>query len=175
MSAIISPLFPCTPYPYEEREKKKQPSAASSTGARARARVREDGGEQQHDLQPLARYYCETFGRRNCAPSILRQLHAALDAGMDEECIMCCIDAAAEAEKPSWAYAAAVIRRCIEDGALTAEAFEQRAQRHRAQRQSRQPSHRQQPTPNALNYHQREYSQADADAITRGSDLDRYL
>lgn len=164
MSNII-PLFPCTPYPYEEREKNQHTtSAASSPRARARAYAREEG----HDMQPLARYYCATFGRRTCAPSILRQMVDALKAGMTEECIMCCIDAAAEAETPSWAYAAAVIRRCIADGALTAEAFGQRAARHRAQRQTRQPKQiKQQPVPNALNFEQRSYSDADAEALYR--------
>ena len=168
MSASIIPLSPFTHSPYEEREKqKKQPSAASSPGARAYAHAREG----KYDLQPLARYSCATFGRRTCAPSILRQITEALDAGMDEECIMCCIDAAAEAEMPSWAYAAAVIRRCIADGALTAEAFGQRAARHRAQRQTRQPLPiRQQPlqqqrTPNALNYPQRSYQEGELDYI----------
>ena len=81
---------------------------------------------------------------------------------------MLCIDAAAEAENPSWAYAAAVIRRCIDDGALTAEAFEQRCARHRSQRQIRQPQPiRQQPIPNALNYEQRSYSDTDAEALYR--------
>lgn len=164
MKATIIPLFPSySPYPYEDRENKKQPSAASSPRARARAYAREEG----HDMQPLARYYCATFGRRTCAPSILRQMVDALKAGMTEECIMLCIDAAAEAEVPSWAYAAAVIRRCIEDGALTAEAFGQRVARHRAQRQTRQPKQTKQPIPNALNFEQRSYSDAEAEALLR--------
>ena len=168
MSASIIPLSPFTHSPYEEREKnKKQPSAASSPRARAR--------EEHFDLQPLARYYCATFGRRTCAPSILRQLSEALAAGMTEECIELCIDAAAEAERPSWSYAAAVIRRCIADGALTAEAFGQRAARHRAQRQTRQPQQQQpQPrTPNALNFQQRTYQEGELDHVF--TDLSQYL
>lgn len=128
-------LFPQTPVtPENETEKKPQQllAASCSGGARARARVREE----------LAEYYCDCFGRRNCAPSIRRQIDEALEAGMEPQTIAMAMDCATEAEYPSWAYAAAVIRNCIAEGALTPEAYRARSAKHRAGRKTggRKPS-----------------------------------
>lgn len=151
---IIS-LFP-TPISQEENEKKKAAAAASCCSGRARAYART---REENALQELAGYYCATFGRRNCAPSILRQISAALAAGMDPETVALCMDAAAEAEVPSWAYAAAVMRNCIADGALTPEAFAARSARHRAGRQ------RGGAKPTALAFEQRDYQPGQLDYL----------
>jgi len=79
----------------------------------------------------------------------------ALRAGMTARTICLCIDAAQEAERPSWAYAAAVLRNCLVDGALTPEAFEARQARHRA------PSD---------GFSQRQYSEADIAELARRCD-----
>lgn len=117
--------FPHTPILQENETEKQQLLAAScSGGARARAR------------EALAEYYCDCFGRRNCAPSIRRQIADAIEAGMEPQTIAMAMDCAAEAEYPSWAYAAAVLRNCIAEGALTPEAFRARSAKHKAGRKT---------------------------------------
>lgn len=135
--------FPHTPNPENETEKQKQQLAASCSGG-ARARAREE----------LAEYYCDCFGRRNCAPSIRRQIDEALSAGMEPQTIALAMDCAAEAEWPSWAYAAAVMRNCIAEGALTPEAFRARSSRHRAGRKT-----------GGQRYQQREYQEGELDYL----------
>lgn len=176
MSNIL-PLFPSQTLPntYEEAAEAAAAAAAApgarsySGGARinnAHARTREKSGEELNNyasnpLRQIARYYCDVFGRRSCAPSILRQIAEALDAGMNPATVVLCIDAAAEAETPSWAYAAAVIRGCLKEGALTPEAFRQRSERHRAARSRRGNQgggDYQRPVPHSMNYPQRNYS-----------------
>lgn len=113
--ATVTPLIP--------RETKQQ-QTANSTTTTPRARAREA-------IERIGEYYCRAFGRRSCAPSIYNDIIEALSQGMTAKTICLCIDAAQDAERPSWAYTRAVIRRCIQEGCKTPEAFAARAQRHR--------------------------------------------
>lgn len=158
MQKAIIPLHPQTPVnPQEESRKKTAAAAAASCSGGARARTR----EERSPMERLAGYYCATFGRRNCAPSIARQLREALEAGMEPKAIALCMDAAAEAEYPSWSYAAAVIRNCIAEGALTPEAFRARSAKHRASRRR------------SDSYQGREYAEGELDYLfDRMNDFD---
>ncbi len=150
---IASKIAPFTPKQESEQEKKPSSTTAATTPcACAGARAREAFGR-------LQQYYCEAFGRRSCPPSIQRALYEAMKAGMYARTIMLCIDAAQEAERPTWAYAAAVMRRCIAEGALTPEEFEERSARHSARQGA-----------SALNYPQRSYTDEELEALTRFMD-----
>lgn len=146
--STVYPLHPQTPVtPIAERQAE---DSSSSTAATPRARARASAREA---LDKLEAYYCRAFGRRACPPSVERQIVDALRAGMYARTICQCIDAAQAAERPSWAYAYAVITRCIAEGALTPEDFEARAARHQQQRQ------RQGSDNPALQYDQRTYTE----------------
>lgn len=82
-------------------------------------------------MEELIGYYMDTFDRRNCAPTVRRTMLDALEAGMEPGVICAAMDAAAACERPSWAYAAAVIARCVQEGALTLPAYEARSAAHR--------------------------------------------
>lgn len=135
-NAMITP-FPQTPVTENENQRAVAAAAATTTAtpwARARAHARnEETGESAAyaAFMRLTEYYCESFGRRSCPPSIQRQMVDALKAGMKAKVICLCIDAAQEAERPTWAYAHAVMDRCIKDGALTPQLFYQRSARQR--------------------------------------------
>lgn len=147
-ASYASKIAPFTPK--KESEQKEKPSsttAATTPCACAGARAREAFGR-------LIQYYCEAFGRRSCPPSIQRAMFEALKEGMYAKTIMLCIDAAQEAERPTWAYAAAVMRRCIAEGALTPEAFEERSARHGARQGG------------GMNYPQRSYTDEEFAALT---------
>lgn len=125
---------------------------ASSAGARARTRERDDNsaaisdaikpvtGEDMrgyHAMDAVYAYYCDVYDRQRVAPSVRRDMAAAIDGGMEPAVIMAAMDAAAQAAAPSWAYARAVIVRCLAEGVLTLEGYNQRTAAHRASYQSR--------------------------------------
>ena len=120
-------------------------------------------------MRKVVRYYREVFGRRTCPPSVLRQIQDFLVAGMTADTLNLCIDAAAEAERSTWSYAATVARRCIEDGALTPEGFARRNEAYQARRRGNQGGGRsqQQPVPHSMNYQQRTYSSEEIAEIER--------
>lgn len=173
------PLGPQTPVsPEREREEAVEAAAAASPGGRARAYAREAAAaDESAQLAKLARYYCAAFGRRHCPPSILRVMRDAMAAGMAAKVVAMAMDAAAEAPQPSWAYAAAVIRGCLADGALTPEGFEARSVKHRQRRnQGKSMSNAwnfPQSVPNALNFPQRTYTEEDLAHLF--VDLGRYM
>ncbi|MDO4385093.1 MAG: hypothetical protein Q4E18_03735 [Clostridia bacterium] len=82
-------------------------------------------------------YYCDVYDRQRVAPSVRRDMAAAIDGGMEPAVIMAAMDAAAQAAAPSWAYARAVIVRCLAEGVLTLDAYNQRTAAHRATYQAR--------------------------------------
>lgn len=139
---------------------------ASSAGARAcaRTRTREGSGDNSdaiedqstansaaigrttrndddvrgyHAMDETYSYYCDVFGRQRVAPSVRRDMVSAIDAGMEPAVLMAAMDAATQAAAPSWAYARAVIVRCLSEGVLTLDAYNARTAAHRASYQSR--------------------------------------
>lgn len=145
-----------------EREKEREidreiaSELASSAGARARTRTREEAETETetansaairpmaesevrgyHAMDELYAYYCDAFDRQRVAPSVRRDMAAAIDGGMEPAVLMAAMDAATQAAAPSWAYARAVIVRCLSEGVLTLDAYNARTAAHRASYQSR--------------------------------------
>lgn len=142
----------------QEREidRKIASELASSAGARARTRTREETETETetansaairpmaddevrgyHAMDELYAYYCDAFDRQRVAPSVRRDMAAAIDGGMEPAVLMAAMDAATQAAAPSWAYARAVIVRCLSEGVLTLDAYNARTAAHRASYQSR--------------------------------------
>ena len=88
-------------------------------------------------MDELYAYYCDAFDRQRVAPSVRRDMAAAIDGGMEPAVLMAAMDAATQAAAPSWAYARAVIVRCLSEGVLTLDAYNARTAAHRASYQSR--------------------------------------
>lgn len=147
-----------------EREKEREidreiaSELASSAGARARTHTREETETETetetansaairpmaesevrgyHAMDELYAYYCDAFDRQRVAPSVRRDMAAAIDGGMEPAVLMAAMDAATQAAAPSWAYARAVIVRCLSEGVLTLDAYNARTAAHRASYQSR--------------------------------------
>lgn len=145
-----------------EREKEREidreiaSELASSAGARARTRTREEAETETetansaairpmaesevrgyHAMDELYAYYCDAFDRQRVAPSVRRDMAAAIDGGMEPAVLMAAMDAATQAAAPSWAYARAVIVRCLSEGVLTLDAYNARTAAYRASYQSR--------------------------------------
>ena len=105
-------------------------SNSVTTRGRARARTREDGitevGSDQTlrsvQLADLATYYQQTFGSY-CPQCARRDMAAALDEGMEMDVVLIAIDEAAIAPRPSWAYARAILRRCLMEHIHTEEEY----------------------------------------------------
>lgn len=129
---------------------------ASSAGGRARTRTREETETETetansaairpmaedevrgyHAMDELYAYYCDAFDRQRVAPSVRRDMAAAIDGGMEPAVLMAAMDAATQAVAPSWAYARAVIVRCLAEGVLTMDAYNARTAAYRASYQSR--------------------------------------
>lgn len=129
---------------------------ASSAGARARTYTREETETETetansaairpmaesevrgyHAMDELYAYYCDAFDRQRVAPSVRRDMAAAIDGGMEPAVLMAAMDAATQAAAPSWAYARAVVIRCLAEGVLTMDAYNARTAAHRASYQSR--------------------------------------
>ena len=97
---------------------------ANSVGARARAYARED-------MDALADAYCDALGRDRCPRSVMADMIAAMDAGMQPAVIIAALEATIDAPRPSWAYARAILRRCAAEGVYTPDQWAARAARHR--------------------------------------------
>ena len=67
-------------------------------------------------------------------PIAVRQITIALDQGVDSALIMTVMDEAALAARPSWAYAAAILRNLLAEGVKTPEAYEERQREWRRKR-----------------------------------------
>lgn len=110
--------FPQTPnLENEEREEELSNSLSSST-TRTRARA--------HAREEVEQYYCDTFGAPIMPPVAVRMIDYALERGMNPDVIMTAMDEAAQAPRPSWAYARAIIQRLLAEGVLTPEAYGRR-------------------------------------------------
>lgn len=123
--------FPHTPNPEnEERENSVSDLVTDSltTSARACARTREEA------LEEIAEYFCDTFGAPVMPPVARRQCMAAMSQGLEPSLVFTAIDEAALAPRPSWAYAAAILRRLCAEGVLTQAAYFDRQERWQARR-----------------------------------------
>lgn len=131
--------FPQTPYSQENEVNEKNSvsnsvSESLTTGARACARTRTREEEREEHLEQIAGYYCETFGAAAMPPIAKRQCLIAMNQGLDPMLIYTAIDEAALAPRPSWAYAAAILRRLAQEGCLTTDAYLERQERWQARR-----------------------------------------
>ncbi len=99
--------------------------------AHARAYTREDGiTEIRNDdntlkavqIADLADYYKRTFGSY-CPACARRDMAAAIEQGMTMDVIIIAMDEAAIAPRPSWAYARAIIRRCLMEHICTEDDY----------------------------------------------------
>lgn len=131
-------------------------SSSTSTGARARTRV-SDAQKQVDDSRAdmlygqyldCCQYYAENF-RRSIVPQIQRQIAELIRGGMTGEVIRMAIDETQMAPRPSWAYCAAILRRCERDGINTLADWMEDRRRY----QSRMNP--------AMNYQQRQYTDDD--------------
>lgn len=102
-------------------------AAIGRAGARARTSV-----YAREELADLADYYCATYDRQRMPPAVQRDMCAALDAGMEPEVIKLAMDDAARADRPSWSYALAIIKRCLAEGCRTTADWERRKAAHAA-------------------------------------------
>ena len=102
-------------------------AAIGRAGARARTRV-----YAREEMAELSEYYCATYDRQRMPPAVLRDMCAALDAGMEPEVIKLAMDDAARCDRPSWTYALAIIRRCLAEGCRTVQDWERRKAAHAA-------------------------------------------
>lgn len=106
-------------------------------GARARVRVREGMTAEMDEMRDLYDLYCDTFGRDRVAAIVRREMAEAIEAGADPSLIVYAIEMAEAAPSPSWAYARAVMRKCMADNCKTYEDCEARAERMYARRSER--------------------------------------
>ena len=132
-------------------------AAIGRAGARARTRV-----YAREEMAELAEYYCATYDRQRMPPAVQKDVLAALDAGMEPEVIMLAMDDAARADRPTWGYALAIIRRCLAEGCRTTADWERRKAAHAASYAQRRGQHGQQRQGKAIqDYAQREYRDED--------------
>lgn len=135
-----------------------QYSVLSSTTTGARARTRENAAQDTEadsranmlygQYQDTCLYYAESF-RRSITPVIQRQIAELIKGGMSGEVIRMAIDETQMAPRPSWAYCAAILRRCERDGINTLADWMEDRRRY----QSRMNP--------AMNYEQRRYTDED--------------
>lgn len=124
----VIPLFPQTPLTQEdERENRQSVSQSVTNYSRARARAREAYAEFVDE--DLAEYYCSAFGTPIMPPVAKSLCMRALDAGMEQSLLYVAIDEASIAPRPSWNYAAAILRRLLEEKCLTGEEYIERQER----------------------------------------------
>jgi DNA replication protein DnaD len=99
-----------------------------------------------------------TFGR---IPSPYERTDARyyLQHDMTEDVLCAAIRAAADAPRPTWRYAVAVLARCLSEGVLDAEGFARRSRQH-AERREEKPAQ-----VNFQRYTQRVYSKAEMERL----------
>ena len=124
----VFPLFPQTPNTQVYEESGSQSVSNSVTHySRTRAYTREEH-EEFVDVD-VAEYYCSAFGAAVMPPVAKGLCISALERGLEQSLIYTAIDEASVAPRPSWNYAAAIIRRLVEEGCLTADAYLDRQER----------------------------------------------
>ena len=148
-----------------ENDKYTSTGTGTTPGACARARDRSDFSEA---LENLGEYYCETFDRTRVARIVVQDMLSALETGVTPEVIMLAMDDTARAEKPTWAYCLAILKRCMREGVHTADAWHRQKEQRSAGRTRRgDGASKSAPQTGATGYSQREYNEADyaTDAI----------
>lgn len=93
-------------------------------GAGARVRVR----EEMDEMREIYNLYMDIFGRDRVAAIVRREIAQAIEAGAEKSLIAYALEITEIAPQPSWAYARAVIRRCMSDGCRTYEDCARRAE-----------------------------------------------
>lgn len=97
--------------------------SSTTTGARARVRDAQNEADSRADMlygqyQDVCAYYTDNF-KRSITPVIQRQLAELIRDGMTADVIRMAMDETQMAPRPSWAYCAAILRRCERDRILT--------------------------------------------------------
>lgn len=119
----------------------------SSTGARACARAREaEAAMLRGQYVDCCEYYTRSF-RRGLPFVVRRDIATRIKAGMSADVIMAAMDETMTAPRPSWAYCAAILRRCDLEGIRTLEDWHESKRRFEA---AKNP---------ALDYQQRNYTE----------------
>ena len=138
-------------------------SATGSSTTRACARAREEARAAMLHGQyvDICTYYAQAFERAP-APGIQRELATRIRDGMSADVLRAAIDDTMMAPRPSWAYMAAILRRCDLENIKTIADWRQSKERYQA---SRNP---------ALNYSQRTYTD-DEYGPDFFLDLDKYF
>lgn len=138
LTAKISPLFPQTPFTPENESDEKELSQSLSSEYYSHARAREEAQREmierrrREEIAGIPSYFCETFGAAAMPPVARREVEAALDAGLEPALIYTAMDEAAQAPRPSWAYARAILRRLVAENCFTEDDYAARQARHRA-------------------------------------------
>ena len=156
-----------------ENDKYTSTGTGTTPGACARARNRSNAadsnvGDKSEVLENLGEYYCETFNRTRGARVVMQDMAAALEAGIQPDVVMLAMDDTARAEKPTWAYCLAILKRCQREGILTADAWHrQKEQRSGGRTRRGDGASKSAPQTGATGYSQRDYNEADyaTDAI----------
>ena len=123
----IQPLFPAPNSPERNPERKTVTNLVTDSLTNY-TRAREE------DISDIAAYYCETFGVNAMPPVAKRQVERALKDGLSPDLVYEALDEAAMVRRPSWAYAAAIIRRLLSEGCYTIEDYHERQRRWRQRR-----------------------------------------
>lgn len=133
-------------------------ASSTATGARACARTREaDEAEAAAEARAsmlhgqyvdCCEYYAASF-HRGIPAGIQREIATRIKGGMSAEVIRAAIDDTMLAPRPSWAYCAAILRNCDQDGVKSLADWMARKERRQS---SGNP---------ALNYDQRHYTDDD--------------
>ncbi len=123
-------------------------STSTGTGAHAHAHAREAESKAamlRGQYLDCCEYYVRSF-RRAVVPVIQRDIAVRIKDGMTAEVIMAAMDETQTAPRPSWAYCAAILRRCDAEGIRTLNDWQRSKEQYAS---SRNP---------ALQYSQREYT-----------------
>lgn len=144
-------------------------SSTGRAGARACARVGEEAhkvgenDEKYAEFLEVFAYFAAAYGSRP-GPVAQRDIIAAQRAGITGAVIVHCIEESERAPRPSWAYARAVLGRCMAGNICTEEDW--RRDREQWRRASVAPGRE------AGRFAQRTYTQAEYDAVFTDLELD---
>ena len=106
---------------YDDYINKTKSTGTGTTTPWARARTRAYRSDLEEDMAALCEVYQETFDRERVARTVQLDMLDAIDAGLHPEVIALAMDDTARADRPSWAYTLAILRRCIREKIFTAD------------------------------------------------------
>ena len=149
----------------QHQKREVSSSSRTATGSTTATRVRAREAEA-HAAMLRGQYVdvCDYFARsfhRSVAPGVQRELATRIKAGMTADVIRAAIDDTMMAPRPSWAYLAAILRRCDLEGIKTLQDWNESKSRYKS---SGNP---------AMNYEQRTYTE-DMFGDDFFLDLDKY-